>query len=258
MNRHTAGIIAILLFLLWIPMSGHASVMTKAGRDPAYLIVADDAAGLLDLSELQSVTEVMEEASEYCNVGFVTRGASGGGNARDDIRDWSKAVFGTRPCVVFLIDLSARQVYIWSSGISGGRMTVARTNTVTDNVYRLAQRGEYPECARQAFLQITEILRGGEVRGSMKYICNALLALIMAILAVYAVTRQSLTRRRLFLLPDAVSVPGDRPAVTVTEKWLTRRVRIGNGGGGDSSGLRGGGGGSSGPASAGSGSGHGF
>ena len=94
-------------------------------------------------------------------------------------------MFGTDSGTLFVIDMDQRNIWIHSDGAVYEVITTAYANTITDNVYRYASKGDYYGCASEAFRQIHELLRGRRIAQPMKYISNALLALILALLVNY-------------------------------------------------------------------------
>ena len=86
---------------------------------------------------------------------------------------------------LFVINMSARQLTIFSDGQIYRTVTTAEAETITDNVYRQARSGNYYACARSVFQQIGSLLRGEQIARPMKIISNVLLALVLALLAVY-------------------------------------------------------------------------
>lgn len=93
--------------------------------------------------------------------------------------------FGQTSGTLFLIDMDNREIYIFSDGAIYRTVTSSYANTITDNVYRYASREDYYSCASKAFEQIQALLAGQRIARPMKYISNALLALILAALVNY-------------------------------------------------------------------------
>ena len=139
-------------------------------------------------------------------------------------------------------------------------------------MYAYAYDGEYYQCAASAFEQVGRLLQGGEIARPMKYINNALLALILAVLINYAIiTTQAAKRRskqeRIFgnadylptvrganwIVTKSVRVFSFTGLCTILARFIIRAILEGSssgGGGGSSSGgggfSGGGGGGASG------------
>ena len=91
--------------------------------------------------------------------------------------------------VLFTINMAARQLTVTSDGAANRVITRSESESITDNVFRMAGRGEYYECARSAFRQILQLLQGDQIARPMKIASNALLALVLALLLVYLYLR---------------------------------------------------------------------
>ena len=79
---------------------------------------------------------------------------------------------------VFLIDMSQRYIYIFSDGNNYKMITRAKSETITDNVYKYAVKEQYYQCAEKAYNQMYTVLEGGKIAEPMKYISNTLLSLM--------------------------------------------------------------------------------
>ena len=84
--------------------------------------------------------------------------------------------------------ITAQEVDIFISNfLSYDIITKSYANTITDNVYTFASDEEYFDCANTAFEQINTLLEGRAIAQPMKYISNALLAIVLALLINYFV-----------------------------------------------------------------------
>ena len=86
---------------------------------------------------------------------------------------------------LFLIDMDNRELYIFSDGDVYRTVTTSYANVITDNIYTYASDGDYFTCADNAFDQIASLLEGQKIAMPMKYISNALLALLLSALLNY-------------------------------------------------------------------------
>ncbi len=151
-------------------------------QDTEYRVLIEDGAELLTEEERLELALEMQGITAYGSAAFVTvenNDFSTEGFARDYYMDR----FGTDSGTVFVIDMDNRNIWIHSDGAVYRVVTTAYANTVTDNVYRYASRGDYYECAKEAFGEIQALLDGQRIAQPMKYISNALLAMILALLA---------------------------------------------------------------------------
>lgn len=144
-----------------------------------YQVIIEDGADLLTEEQESSLYKVMEDITEYGNVAFVSV-AENSSSAESFARKFYSNQFGTGSGTVFLIDMDNRMIWIHSDGAIYKVVTTSYANTITDNVYRYASREEYYECAKEAFRQIHALLEGDRIAQPMKYISNALLALILS------------------------------------------------------------------------------
>ncbi|MBQ9211776.1 MAG: TPM domain-containing protein [Clostridia bacterium] len=158
---------------------------------------------------------------------------------------------------LFVINMQARQLTIFSDGAIYRTITNGEAETITDNVFRLAGRGEYYACASSVYAQIYQLLNGEKIARPMKWTSNALLALVLALLAVYLyISRRYETRpqsgKRGVALPITAAAAAAYAAKTAnTHARMTKQKKTNissdsGGGGGHGGGFSGGGGGSSG------------
>ncbi len=150
--------------------------------DTGYEVFVEDEAGLLPDYELLEVLEAMKEITRYGNAAFVTV-EENRDSTEDFARSYYRERFGTDSGTVLVIDMENRMIWIHSDGAVYDVVTTDYANTVTDNVYRYASDGDYGACAKEAFRQINALLKGRRIAQPMKYISNALLAMILALLA---------------------------------------------------------------------------
>ena len=80
-----------------------------------------------------------------------------------------------------------RELCLISNGDISKAITNSYADTITDNVYSYASDGDYYRCALKVFQQVHALLTGHKIMQPMKYISNALLALILAALINYFV-----------------------------------------------------------------------
>ena len=219
-------------------------------------IIADDA-GLLDdctTDEMDDLAILMDEITQYSNVAFIT--------VDDNPYDseyyaeiMNQKLFGPNTIngIVFLIDMDNRMIAINAQGDTRHIITPSYCDTITDNVYRSASKGDYYACAYQAFEQIYASLQGERIAQPMKYICNSILAIVLAMLINFRFVAFSSHKRKATnreLLQNIFS----NVNITNTTSTFLRQTKTyspessgsgGSSGGGSSGGGGGGGGGSS-------------
>ena len=200
----------------------------------------DDSGSLLDTAEYDGVWEAMMPVTEYCNVGFYTCSGSDKTYVMDKAKAWANANFkGT--CTLFIIDMATRQLAVWSSTDVQKTLTQSKGYTITDNVYKYASRGDYAGCAESAFNQMYKVLKGVNVKGPMRVISNALLALLAAILLAYLFISARMEQEVKVSMPDIITTTAAGAGAVIAAKKLTRKVKHSSSSGGG--GFHGGGGG---------------
>ncbi len=228
--------------------------------DVSDLVIIRDHADLLTDEEEKALSGHMLPVTKYGGAAFYTNSASIS-NAPSYAKKCYRDCFGTKSGTLFLIDMYTREIYIFSDGRIYSKITNAKAKTITDNVYRYATRGDYAECAMQAFDQISTLLAGGIIPQYMKHASNALLSFAIGLLAVFIVANaktrmqddneakvfQEMARKK-----AGLGSPTEQHLVKIKR---TRHVESSGGGGGSSGGGGGGGGGGG---SSGGGGGHGF
>ena len=248
----------LLILLLLVPVL--AAAETRTNETTGFIAVLDDSGSLLDTAEYDGVWEAMMPVTEYCNVGFYTCSGSDKTYVMDKAKAWANANFkGT--CTLFIIDMATRQLAVWSSTDVQKTLTQSKGYTITDNVYKYASRGDYAGCAESAFNQMYKVLKGVNVKGPMRVISNALLALLAAILLAYLFISARMEQEVKVSMPDIITTTAAGAGAVIAAKKLTRKVKHSSSSGGGGFHGSGGGGGFSGGGGGGFGGGggsHGF
>ncbi len=239
----------ILLLNLSSPVHGEAG----------YQIVVDDQEDLLTSEEEKMLAEKMTEVAEYGNVAFVTV------NQYEDTGSYAKKLyrsyFGKDSGMLFLIDMGRRNIWIYCDGAIYRTIDRAYANTIADNIYRYAKRGEYFDCAMNAFDQAAILLKGGRIAQPMKYVSNILIACVCALLVnFFLLTLQRGDDEK--IIAKAAPALATSVGIYVVSKKITssrshKHVEY-SGGGSSGGGSFGGGGGGGGGGSSGGGGGHSF
>ncbi|MBQ6477921.1 MAG: TPM domain-containing protein [Erysipelotrichaceae bacterium] len=175
--RKTFNLFLVIL-LVFSFLSFSVAKVLKADGD--YRIYFDDSEDLLSDTEEKMLQEEMKKITEYGNVGFVSvsQYQDTGSYAKQLYRE----LFDTQSGFLFVIDMGRRNIWIHSNGAIYRVINKPYANTITDNVYRYASRGEYYECAYHVYEQALTLLEGGRISQPMKYISNLLIALVSALL----------------------------------------------------------------------------
>ena len=240
MIRETKKFLLLFLLLLWTGPVLQARAASPADSTPStsWKVVVDDEADLLTDEEEAMLAEEMEPITAYGSAAFISCHAPSGTSTSSYAKEVYSRLFGRDSGTLFMIDLANRKIWIQSNGAIYRTITKSRANTITDNVYRLASRGDYYGCASSAFSQIYILLEGGRIAQPMKYTSNALLALAVSLLINFyyvfllskrhAPSRRSLTR--VFLKKFEFS--NSRSVYTHTTKVYDPPSKSSGGGGG--------------------------
>jgi uncharacterized protein len=233
-----------------------------------YSVIYEDDAALLSDSEAEQLIEVMKPITAYGGVAFKTITKNGYSSTSSYASSYYASKFGYDSGTVFLIDMAKRNIYIHSNGAVYNTVTTSYANVITDNVYKYASKSDYFTCASTAFGQEYSLLAGRRISQPMKYISNALLALVIAILINYLIVR-TVSKKHAATQSELVSGIFVNNALNNSRVVLARQTKTyaprssdsgGHGGGGGGHGGGGGfsGGGGGGGHSSGGGGGHSF
>ena len=243
-----------LITLLLIPHRAYSSEALKTNPDTGFGIWIEDDADLLSDEEEKELISHMEPVTAYGNAGFIST-SEYIGNTGNYAADKYREMFGRDSGSLFIIDMYNRYLYIQSNGYLYSVVTDSYAETITDNVYRLASKGEYASCAGKAFDQMSDILNGQKIARPMKHITNLLLSVAASMAICYLLVRFSRRRvkpankeilRTLRITGEGFTNPVIKSA-GVTKTHSPRKSSSGgdgfSGGGGGFSGGGGGGGG---------------
>ena len=242
-------LISVTAVLFMSLLSYDAFASTFVNNDTGYYVVIEDDANLLSDDEENNLVDEMKEISKYGGVAFHSVD-SGYMTTASYAESYYREKFGNGSGVVFLIDMVNRQLYIFSDGEIHKTITSSKANTITDNVYRDASNGNYYNCAKEAFSEISTLLNGGVIAQPMKYICNALLSVLAAMIILFMIAN-ALSKARKASVEKIVeggkaSVNAESPKVILlgeTRTYSPIAKSSGHSGGGGGGGHSGGGGG---------------
>lgn len=248
--------LAVLLSSLFFGIKASGETL-YTNRDTGYAVILEDDAGLLTDEEEAALAEKMQEITEWGSVAFKSIEVNGTTTA-GYIESYYREKFGRDSGTIFLIDMDNRNIWLKNDGKISRVITDSYSDTITDNCYRYASRGDYYGCALEAFTEIETLLSGHRIAQPMKYAGNAFLAAILALLFNYFLMRRAAKNR---VPKERELLAGMRYRYALTEpkaehlgqvKHYSPQSSSSSGSGGSSS-SGGGGGGSSG-----SGGGHSF
>ena len=234
---------------------------TYQNEETGYTARIFDEADLLTTEQEQQLLEEMIPLTEYGHIAFQTVIDNYSSTSYYSEQRYHN-LFGTSSGTIFVIDMSNRQIYLFSDGQNYRYITKSKANIITDNVYRDAKRADYYGCASNTFKQINTILSGGKIVEPMRHISNYIIALIVSFFVDFIIimSKTKIAPASNYTLLKNSSIEfstGDIQVVKVgTHKVYSPPSDSGSGFSGGSSG--GGGGGGGGGGSSGGGGGHGF
>jgi uncharacterized protein len=250
--------IAACFLLLGIGSEHVYADTSKTNGSTGYEAIVKDDADLMTDSEEKELLELLSDVTDYCNAAVVTIDENPYYNTQKYAENYSDSTFGGKSAVVFVVNMEDRYIYLDSAGSARSRITSSYADTITDNVYRYASKGDYYTCAYKAFEQVYTLMRGQRIAQPMKYISNALLAIALAMLINFILVKIKAGKHkasRQELLSGIFSSYQLHDATAVfSHQTRTYSPPSSDSGGGGSSGGGGGGGGGGGH----SGGGHSF
>lgn len=199
-------VISGVLLQMLMPIGALASY---TNAETGYQAVIDDQEDLLTDEEEAKLEQQLESLTVYGNAIFVSLSQSEEEETLDYAKKWYYQTWGNASGTVLMIDMGQRMIGLYSAGENYKVIGNEEGYVITDNIYTYASKGEYYECAASAFDQVGTLLEGGRIARPMKYINNALLALILAVLINYAIISAQAAIRR-----------ADRDAIFGNEDYL--------------------------------------
>lgn len=183
------------------------------------------------------------------------------------IKSLYREKYGSESGTIFVIDMDNRNIWIHSNGAINRTINKAYAETITDNVYTYASDADYYICAMKVYEQEYTLLQGRKIAQPMKYISNALLAIVIAVVINYIIVRVYSSKKKAstkslmnglfeYRAFNNCNVVFTHQTKTYSPRESSSGGSSGGGGGGGSSG--GGGGSGSSGGGGGSGGGHSF
>ena len=252
MNRLIRKWIGMLMLILSLILTVNvtSTVTYAAGPGNAlytndetgYSVYIQDNADLLSQEEEEELIPVMQEITRYGNVAFETATTGGASSYDYTVRNYKQTGYFKQSGTLFLIDMTNRQIKIYSDEEHMNKIiNDSYSEIITDNIYKYASRGQYFECAQEAFTEIGQVLNGERIAQPLRYITSALLAVILALMINYLLVRNA-TRNRKASMSEVIGAVSVNTALAgaAAHVYKTVRHQSSSGGGG---GFHGGGGG---------------
>ena len=263
---------AVLAVLLTAACFAGLGLRAKAAGDYR-VVIQDDADLFSDDEEAKLVTELSENL-EYGNMAVITlpEGNSYGG-AQQAAEDLTWEYFQDVDGATFVIDMETRYLYLYTYGTVMKVISVSDCDSITDNIYRQASKGNYYACASEAMSQVGKLLRGYQIARPMMIMLTVMISLFIGSFIMYLIMKSTMKIGKpssgelaaaAHTSFNAGPVQALKGLVTTVYSPIPRDTGGGSSGGGGgwsgggSSGGGGGGGGFSGGGGGGHGGGHGF
>lgn len=223
-------------------INNNTEALRYTNPETGYKVFILDGEDLLTEEQESSLAENMIPITQYGNCAFDTEYVTGMSSYDYAVRNYTD--YFKESGTLFLIDMGNREIKLYNSRDIEKAVNPSYANSITDNVYTYATKGDFYTCATKVFEQEYTLLQGGRIAQPMKYISCALLALILALLVNYFIVRfkskNTKTPQQLIMAAVAATALVGSTAAVVTSR--TRKSRGSSGGGGGSFGGGGGGG----------------
>jgi len=252
-------IVALILSVANINVKAAATTQ-ETNSSSSYVYFVDDQADLLTDNEESAIMNILKSISEFGHAGVVLIDNNPYYSAEKYANEYLYDTFGTnRTEVILLIDYTPGQhyIYICAGDDNFKTLPVDKCDVITDNIYRYASDGDFYTCAYEGVSEINDVMNGIAIAEPMKYLSNACLSIILALIIAYFVamgtskTASASSSEKLKNMFSQFKMLAPKATKTSTSKTYSPRSSGGGGHGGGHGGGGHGGGGSH-------GGGHGF
>ena len=179
------GCLTLMILVLAMPVLSAAADVNS--REP---MLRDDAE-LLTESQLEELREKMLPLCEFGTPMFWTTSEKGSSAVLAERFYHSR--IGAQSGILFMINMQAREIYIFRDGVISRLVRIGDCLGITDNVYQMASKGYYGECAEEAFAQVYALLIGARIGAGiaspMRIITCILLSLTFALIITVLLIR---------------------------------------------------------------------
>lgn len=186
MHKKILLVLNIILSILLLVNPIYATDVGLKNTNISNKIIIEDDADLLTEGEERELSSIMEPLLEFGNVIFKTTKDINNTNSLKYIQNYYYSIWKNNPGVAFYIDMNARELCACATGGLEKYITNGKCDTIMDNVYSYASKQNYYKCASETFLQMNKLLNGEKIAESMKYICNAILSIMVSLFLSYA------------------------------------------------------------------------
>lgn len=210
---------------------------------PQYSYLILDGQDLLSDAQEQEVMEYIYPILQYGNVIFQSTMLDKGDDYEGFCEDTYYDYFGNEPGIIFQIDMGNRKLTLSSSTELDDAIRHER-DTIVDNVYRYATDEDYCRCVCRCFDEVYAVINDEAIAHSMKYIDNALIAIIISLIINFLIAFAGSKRKTSAgEIVAAMAVTTAFAGTAITKGILTKEYSPRSSGSGGSGGGGGGGGG---------------
>lgn len=178
-------LLTLVLLISLQPTFSNAVAVESNSTNSNYSIIIEDDADLLTEMEEQQLRTQMKVLTEFGHVMFKTTNTANGISSLRYIQNYYYSKLGNQSGVAFYIDMNKTQICACATGGLDRIITSSKCDTIMDNVYRYATKGDYYSCAKETFSQMDRLLNGGRIAESMKFYCNAILSIMISLFISY-------------------------------------------------------------------------
>ena len=182
---HKKILVLFIALILSLPILNIYANSIEETQVNNYQIIIEDDANLLTENEEKELKYQMARLTEFGNVIFKTTNTTINNTSLKYIQNYYYSKFGNNNGVAFYIDMKGRQLCACATGGLDDKITNGKCDTIMDNVYKYATNGDYYTCAVKTYEQMERVLNGQKIAESMKYICNAILSIMISLFASY-------------------------------------------------------------------------
>lgn len=151
-----------------------------------YPVLIIDEADILTPEEEEILFPYMTVLENYGNIIFRTVTLENGADYEKNSEDFYYENFKNEPGVIFQIDMGNRKLTL-SASTGMNDVLAGERDSIVDNVYRYASDEDYLNCAIKCFDQINVVYNDGVIAHKMKYIDNAILAVLLSLIVNFVV-----------------------------------------------------------------------
>ncbi|MBQ0001751.1 MAG: TPM domain-containing protein [Clostridiales bacterium] len=187
-SKVCTAFLTVFLMTALFSFSVQAGYYEEQNPDTGYWMVLDDQLDLLsELNDesLAVLKDEMRKVTQHGHAALVTVNNHSFSSEIEYAQDYYYKDFRSDSGTMLVIDFKLRKITVVSDGEVHKAVTNSYARSITDNIYSYASDGDYYRCALEAFQQINTLLAGKCIAQPMKYISNALLAVILALLINY-------------------------------------------------------------------------